>query len=112
VTVWGIEPDWQRWQALRYLDNHFWTISGFAFSFGLCYLIAGWRHPGAILSLALCVLVSVTAVWLYLVIRWIDHRKGWAEQQAPKGISPAPTAPATEQASEGEPAAAVEPPRQ
>jgi hypothetical protein len=52
----------------------------------------------SILGLAVVTVLSVTAVWLYLVIRWIDHRGGWAEHQARKGAIPrktAPTAPET-----------------
>jgi hypothetical protein len=105
VTVWGIEPDWQRWQAQRYLDNHLIGLSALAVCFGLAYLIRGWRWTaGTILCLALCALLCVTAVWLYVVIRWIDRHQGWAEQQAPKGASPPPTAAAPEPAPQDEPA--------
>jgi Mlc titration factor MtfA (ptsG expression regulator) len=100
VRIWGIEPGWQRWQALRYLDTHFWIIGTVAVALGIKYLAVkylavrrtylpfGWLDPGALIGLVLLLCLSVTAVWLYLAIKWIDRTEGWAEQQAPKGAVP------------------------
>jgi Mlc titration factor MtfA (ptsG expression regulator) len=93
VSIWGIEPGWQRWQALRYLDNHFGAIGGIAIGVGLSAFAYGWWDPGTILFLILLIFLSVTAVWLYLVIRWVDRKDYWAEQQAPKGAIPSKTVP-------------------
>jgi Mlc titration factor MtfA (ptsG expression regulator) len=94
VTIWGIEPSWQRWQAMRYLDKHLWMMGAITVVLGLLYLANGW-NTGMIFSLALLLLLSVTAVWLYVVIRWIDSRQGWAEQQGPRGAIPTKPAPTT-----------------
>jgi Mlc titration factor MtfA (ptsG expression regulator) len=98
VSVWGIEPGWQRWQALRYLDNHFWVIGAIAVFIGLDYLVNRRWGSGTVIGLAALALLSASVAWLYLAIRWIDHKDGWAEQQAAKGAvsgKAAPTAPDT-----------------
>ena len=61
----------------------------------------GW----AAITIVLVAMLSVTAVWLYLAILWIDREKGWAEQQASKGTvptDPVPPAPETERAAGGQ----------
>jgi Mlc titration factor MtfA (ptsG expression regulator) len=85
VRVWGIEPGWQRGHALRYLDKHFLMIGLMVITAGMCYAHYGVWHQGVMISSLLFGILSVTAVWLYVVIRWIDHHKGWAEEQARKG---------------------------
>jgi len=94
VSIWRIEPGWQRRQALRYLDSHFGIMAGLAIVLGLNYLANGWWNPGTIIILVLIIFPCVSVVWLYLVIRWIDHQDGWAERQAPKGAIPKETGPA------------------
>jgi hypothetical protein len=68
-------------------------MGGLAVPLGLTYLAYGGWTSGTILGLVLLILLSLTAVWLYLAIRWIDRKQGWAEQQAPKGAVPRKTAP-------------------
>jgi MtfA peptidase len=88
VCFWGFEPGWQRAQALRYLDGHFWMIGGFGIASGLGYLLHGQWHDGVVTGILLTGTLSVSAVWLYLAIRWIDRNYGWAEQQTQKGAVP------------------------
>jgi Mlc titration factor MtfA (ptsG expression regulator) len=103
VRVWGIEPGWQRAQALHYLDMHFCMMGAFGVCLGLCYLINEPWNPdpyvyssplvGRAICIALLGILSVTAAWLYLAILWIDAKKGWAEQQTAKGANAKETAP-------------------
>jgi Mlc titration factor MtfA (ptsG expression regulator) len=95
VSFWGLEPGWQRGHALRYLDNHFSAMIAIGISLGLGYVVHGlndplrwWWQAGVVIFILLLGILSVTAIWLYLAIRWIDGKKGWAEQQARKGGVP------------------------
>jgi len=92
VRVWGLEPGWQRGDALSYLDNHFTMIGSFAIILGLNYLVQGLWNALGVLCMGLIGTLSVTAIWLYLVIRWIDREAGWAEQHAVRGASSGKTA--------------------
>jgi hypothetical protein len=54
--------------------------------FVLLYLMNGRQwSAGAVMAGGLFGILSVSAVWLCLAIRWVDGRQGWAEQQARKG---------------------------
>jgi Mlc titration factor MtfA (ptsG expression regulator) len=112
VTVWGFDPGWQRGHALPYLYNHFVAMIGMGIALGASYCAYGlddsnrWYWNGwAAITIVLVAMLSVTAVWLYLAILWIDREKGWAEQQASKGTvptDPVPPAPETERAAGGQ----------
>lgn len=84
VTIWGIEPSWQRSRALSYLDKHLLPIVAFSVLVPLSYFALGKLTAGMALLLCLVVLMIVTAIWLRLAIWWVDRHQGWAEQQAAK----------------------------
>jgi len=58
--------------GLSYLINEPWNLDPYVYSS---------RLVGRAICIALLGILSVTAAWLYLAIRWIDAKKGWAEQQ-------------------------------
>jgi Mlc titration factor MtfA (ptsG expression regulator) len=80
VTWWGFHPGRTREEAQRYLDRHFILLVGFALVLGMDLVVTrGFSFP-KLVGLPLAALLSGTAVWLYLAIRWIDRHGRWAGQ--------------------------------
>jgi hypothetical protein len=80
VRVWGFHPGNSRTFAHSYLDRHFSYIIALLVVLGVIYLFGTSLHAGHVILLGLIILLSSTAIWLFLVIRWIDQHGRWAGQ--------------------------------
>lgn len=80
VRIWGFHPGQTRAFAHRYLDRHFAVIIVALLWLGVFFLAGTRIHAGHIITLILVIGLSLTAMWLYFVIRWIDRHGRWAGQ--------------------------------
>jgi Mlc titration factor MtfA (ptsG expression regulator) len=88
VRGWGFHPGWTRARAQVYLDRHLLCGVILLLLLGLDFL-GRWRWSTRRIALmVLLALLSCSAVWLLLVLRWIDRHGRWAGQP-PRSSPPA-----------------------
>jgi Mlc titration factor MtfA (ptsG expression regulator) len=80
VRIWGFHPGQRRAHAHQYLDRHLTTLLLLLLLLSVGFLRWNRFHPGHLPLLVLFAGLSVSAIWLYCVIRWIDRHGRWAGQ--------------------------------
>jgi Mlc titration factor MtfA (ptsG expression regulator) len=85
VRIWGFHPGQTRAFAHQYLDRHFTILIALVVVLGVFFLDRTPLHAGHLINLILLLTLSLSALWLYLVIRWIDRHGRWAGQYKPSG---------------------------